>query len=451
MAKLYEYLLDGLLVEEHEVCVPLRWDDLSPQDYTQRSDQDLSVSDPEIKVFYRLLRCNDADSSNRPVLIYFQGGPGSGSPRITSRSDIAWIDEALNHYQVLLIDQRGCGRSNPVDARMLAGYTGVDERAAFLKCFLTDSIVKDFEYIRLKDFQGQQFVSLGQSFGGFITLSYLSLFPGALKLSFVCGGIPHVPASAVEVYEHTTKRMIQKNQAFYESYPHMKTVVARVRDWLATHEVTTLNGSRLTPEFLQLLGVHFGMGPGFERMVNFFDGAFVVDPATGNERLSEVWVEKTYALLTSADAPLYWVLQEFIYADGVQDEPIAWAAERMRATHPELAPEAHPLFFIGESALSGVFEADTVLRPFKEAVEYLMQESHFDRFYNEAALAENTTPLYAAVYFDDLFVDAELQLDTLSRVGASHRWVTSEFEHDGLRNPRTFKHLMEMARQDGNL
>ncbi len=60
-------------------------------------------------------------------------------------------------------------------------------------------------------------------------------------------------------------------------------------------------------------------------------------------------------------------------------------------------------------------------------------------------------PLQAAVYFDDAYVDSGLQLDTLSRVGASHAWVTNEFEHDGLHGDKVFAHLLAEARDRGDL
>ncbi len=60
-------------------------------------------------------------------------------------------------------------------------------------------------------------------------------------------------------------------------------------------------------------------------------------------------------------------------------------------------------------------------------------------------------PLQAAVYFDDLYVDSGLQLDTLSRVGASHAWVTNEFEHDGLHGSEVFGHIFTDALNRGDL
>ena len=52
---------------------------------------------------------------------------------------------------------------------------------------------------------------------------------------------------------------------------------------------------------------------------------------------------------------------------------------------------------------------------------------------------------------DSAYVDSGLQLDTLSRVGASHAWVTNEFEHDGLHGSMVFKHLYEEALNRGDL
>ena len=80
-----------------------------------------------------------------------------------------------------------------------------------------------------------------------------------------------------------------------------------------------------------------------------------------------------------------------------------------------------------------------------------MQDTEFDPIYDERQLAANEVPLQAAVYFDDLYVDSGLQLDTLSRVGASHAWVTNEFEHDGLHGSVVFARLFEEALSRGDL
>ena len=76
-----------------------------------------------------------------------------------------------------------------------------------------------------------------------------------------------------------------------------------------------------------------------------------------------------------------------------------------------------------------------------------MESTHFGTIYDADQLARNEVPLQAAVYFDDMYVDSGLQLDTLSRVGNSHYWTTNEFEHDGrTRQHVVFKHLFTRKR-----
>ena len=98
-----------------------------------------------------------------------------------------------------------------------------------------------------------------------------------------------------------------------------------------------------------------------------------------------------------------------------------------------------------------MFEQDPALRPFHAAVDILMQESRWGKIYDAASLASNEVPLQAAAYFDDLYVDSALQLDTLSRTGNSYAWVTNEYEHDGVHNGRVFEHLYEEMLNRGDL
>lgn len=143
---------------------------------------------------------------------------------------------------MVLPDQRGTGRSSRVDshamARLAAG--GARAQADYLKRFLADSIVRDFEHLRRTEFGGSPWVTLGQSYGGFLTLTYLSLFPEGVAASFTCGGIPHVPANATEVYEHTFPRMARKTAQFYERYASMPIVSppSRIscRPWLRSRK-----------------------------------------------------------------------------------------------------------------------------------------------------------------------------------------------------------------------
>ncbi len=53
-----------------------------------------------------------------------------------------------------------------------------------------------------------------------------------------------------------------------------------------------------------------------------------------------------------------------------------------------------------------MFEQERALRPFKPAMDVLMEDTHFGTIYDADQLARNEVPLQAAVYFDDMYVDS---------------------------------------------
>jgi pimeloyl-ACP methyl ester carboxylesterase len=53
----------------------------------------------------------------RPLLVFLQGGPGMEAPGPTAHpSAPGWLERALQDYRVLMLDQRGTGRSAPIGA-----------------------------------------------------------------------------------------------------------------------------------------------------------------------------------------------------------------------------------------------------------------------------------------------------------------------------------------------
>jgi len=50
-----------------------------------------------------------------------------------------------------------------------------------------------------------------------------------------------------------------------------------------------------------------------------------------------------------------------------------------------------------------------------------------------ATLGKCEVPAAAAIYFDDMYVPRELSLQTAAGIRGLRRWVTNEYEHDGLR------------------
>lgn len=469
MAKLASYYVPGLYVEDHAIDVPLDWRGLEPATLALGISQrhgafpaPIEGAPESIKLFYRTVCAPERAHQDLPLLVFLQGGPGGEGPRPTSPTADGWIAEAIKHFRVILPDQRGCGRSSRVSGQTMqrlaeaaGGTDAARNQADFLKRFLARSIVYDFEYLRLTAFDGAPWATLGQSYGGFLTLTYLSLFPEGVTASFTCGGIPHVPASASEVYARTFPRMLAKTRQYYERYPEDAARVAAVADRVGAGDVQLPDGSPLTVARLQLLGSDFGMKPSFERMHWLFDHAFELGCGvpcgdTSALALSDGFLMSVLERTTTATNPLYWTLQEFIYGDGIT-KPIQWAAEREKAAHPEFAESERPLTFTGEACFPWMFAEMPELKPFEAAVALLMEDDEFDRIYDPARLAANEVPLQSAVYFDDMYVDSTMQLDTLSRVGASHAWVTNEFEHDGLHGDAVFKHLFDEALARGDL
>ena len=152
-----EIRVPGLLTVEHTFRVPL--DHANP-------------GAGEIDVFAREVA--DPDGADRPFLVYFQGGPGFEATRPTgSPRDPQWLARALQDFRVLLLDQRGTGRSTPVG--VLPGLSP-QAQAGYLTHFRADSIVRDAELIR-RELGVDRWSVLGQSFGGFCLLSYLSIAP----------------------------------------------------------------------------------------------------------------------------------------------------------------------------------------------------------------------------------------------------------------------------------
>lgn len=420
-----EYHLPGIRVSETHVEVPLDW--AAPDGRT-------------ISVFVRELVDPDRAGDDLPLLTYLQGGPGGANPRPLRRD--GWIDEALRDYRVVLVDQRGTGRSTPLEAVDLAPL-GAQAGADLLALFRADSIVRDLEHVRSTRYGSRKWATLGQSYGGFLTLTYLSVAPEALAACYVCGGIPGTPPRAADVYARTFDRVAAKTAELYRRYPGDAEAIGRIADLLAQGDTLLPDGDVLTVRRFQSLGIDLGMKPGHERLHWLVEKAFA-RPG----RLSATFLQDAMMLSSSAANPLFWTLQESIYGDAASG-PTAWAAQRERERRPEFDENRRPLIFTGEMAFPWMFDEVRLLRGFRDAVHALAARAEWSPLYDAERLAANEVPLAAAVYFDDMFVDAHLQLDSLSRIGNAQYWVTNEFEHDGIGSGRTFSALRELVRDRG--
>ena len=395
-----------------------------------------------IEVFAREVVAADGKPADLPWLVFLQGGPGFGSPRPIGREN--WLDRALRDFRVLLLDQRGTGRSTPANRQTLARLGDGKAQADYLAHFRADSIVADAELIRPQVTGGAPWAVLGQSFGGFCTVSYLSMAPVGLSEAFITGGLPGLTATADEVYRLTYQQVAAKNRDHYERYPQDVTQARRVASALAERPAVLPSGGPLTVERFQSLGHILGSSTGSHTLHYLLE-----DPFAGTE-LNDDFLYRAEAQLSFASAPLYAVVHELCYAQGAATR---WAAQRVRSEFAEFSAEAAlsgdaPLLFTGEMVYPWAFEQDPALRPLAEAASRLAERDGWPALYDADRLGRNEVPAAAAVYFNDMYVPRELSLQTADAIHGLRAWVTSEYEHDGLRlsDGAVLDRLIAMAR-----
>ncbi|MEV5686295.1 MULTISPECIES: alpha/beta fold hydrolase [unclassified Streptomyces] len=411
----------------------------------------LDHSDPggeQIEIFGREAVASGRTGEQLPWLIYLEGGPGFGARRYVGAE--AWLGRAVREFRVLLLDQRGTGRSTPANRQTLPLRGGPREQADYLGHFRSDNIVRDCEAIRPQVTGGETWTVLGQSFGGFCAVRYLSAAPEGLTAALITGGLPALDAHADEVYRAAYPRVERKVAAHYARYPQDVRRVREITEYLLAHS-SQGTGHRLTPEGFQSLGIMLGVGNGSHQLHYLLENAFVRTPH-GTE-LSDAFQEAVRTANSFAGHPLYALMHEAIYGQG--GRPTGWSAERVRAEFPQfdaagaLAGEG-PVLLTGETIHPWHFDVDPALRPLRETAELLANRTDWPVLYDTDRLAANEVPVVAAVFHDDMFVDTGHALRTASAIRGLRTWVTNEFEHDGLRagGPRVLDRLLAMVRDE---
>jgi pimeloyl-ACP methyl ester carboxylesterase len=395
--------IPGLVLTEHELSVPLDHDDPGGE---------------RITVFAREVA--DPDGLDRPFLVFLQGGPGYEAPRPTRHpSDPGWLDRALTEFRVLMLDQRGTGRSTPI------GIADADRLAHFR----ADAIVRDAELLRA-ELGGERWSLLGQSFGGLCATTYLSLAPEGLREVLVTGGLPPLGDAVDEAYRATYAMTLERNRRYYERYPQDRERVLRLHEHLAAHDVRLPGGDRLSARRLRQAGAGLGMSDGAERLHYLLE--LPVD--------SPAFLHDMEAVTAFARNPLYAVIHEACWADGCATR---WAAERLLPAEFEAEPE----LFTGEHVYPWMFEEYGALAPLREAADALA-ERVWPRLYDPDRLAANEVPAAAAIYANDMYVPRVFSEATAAHIRGLRPWLTDEYEHNGLRadGERIVSRLLDLAR-----
>jgi pimeloyl-ACP methyl ester carboxylesterase len=404
-----ELALPGLVAIEHTFEIPLDHDDEAGE---------------RITVFARELA--DPDGRDRPFLVFFQGGPGFEAPRPTRNPNApGWLNRALEDFRVLMLDERGTGRSTPVGT--LAGMSP-EQQADYLAYFRADSIIRDAEWIR-RQLGVERWSVLGQSFGGMCVTTYLSLAPEGLREAFITGGIPPLGPRIDEVYARTYERVLERTRRYYERYPADRERALALHQRLDNDVLRLPSGDRLTWRRFRQLGQMFGMSDGAEQL------HYILElPADSPAFLHDV----EGAIGFSRD-PIYAVLHEASWADGGTTR---WSAERLLPAAFE-APDV----FTGEHIYPWMFDDYGALAPLRDAA-HLLAEREWPRLYDDDVLRHNEVPTAAAIYVEDMYVERVFSEETAAQIRGIRPWITNEYDHNGLRvdGERILGRLIDLAR-----
>ncbi|MBB5353539.1 pimeloyl-ACP methyl ester carboxylesterase [Haloferula luteola] len=395
---------------------------------------------PRIEVFAREVVGSKRVHDDLPWMIFFQGGPGFPANRPMNEG--GWIGEVLKTHRLLLLDQRGTGLSTRVLPQTLARFATAQEQADYLTHFRADAIVRDAECIRHSLLEpGQKWKGIGQSYGGFCLLTYLSFHPEGLDGVIITGGVPGIQGGAEANYRHTYVKVREKNEAYYRHYPEDDARVREIVAHLLDHEVTLPSGGTLSPRRFQALGLLLGMDGGFEQLHYLLEKAWV-DGSSGRELALDflMAVEAAHAFDSN---PIFCILHESIYAEG---EATDWTAERLRAEFPEFEiRRSERLLFTGEMIAPGMLDDFVALRPLKACAEILAARSDWGPLYDRKQLASNKVPTAAISYFEDMYVPIEKSRETALAIPNFYQWVSNEWEHNGIgtEGPKIVSTLLE--------
>ena len=419
--------IPGLVLTDHFFTVPL--------DYAQPDGE-------KITIFARAAVAPGKEDADLPWLVFFQGGPGFPSPRPDGRT--GWLKRALQEYRVLLLDDRGTGLSTPMTHQTLAWRGSPEAQAEYVAYFRADNIVADAEFIR-RELLGpaSKWSILGQSFGGFCVVHYLSAAPGSLREAVTTGGLPPLDRPVDDIYRATYRRLLGKNRLYFARYPD---------DQARAREIVGLSGRLTMCACRAAAGCRRGDSSSW---------GSPSAPAVGLRGCTPCWkvrscrarpaVSLSYTFLAAFEDrfsfetnPIYLLLHEPEFCQG---EASRWSAERMRAAYPafDLAPD-QPVLFTGEMVYPWMLEDYEVLRPLAACAEILAEKADWPRLYNLDVLRANTVPVAAAVYLDDMYVESAYSEETAAFIPGVRAWITNEYEHNALRadGERVLGRLLDM-------
>lgn len=428
---------------------------LVPLDYNDPAGHKLKLFGCSVTRNERPIVPQAYQPQQRPWMVYNEGGPGYGNSEPES---MPLTKAALGRgYQVLYLDYRGTGLSTPVTAQLLESKGDAQQQADYLKLFRQDNIVRDLEAVRqvlTADFPEdmRQWSIFGHSFGGFVSLTYLSFYPEALREVFISGGLAPVGRTADEVYKATYRKVVERNEVYFNKYPEDRQRLAEIASFLATNPGASVGlpaGGTLTFPRLLTMGLQFGSHGGLDAV-----HSLLVRVTSDLGQVGYISYP-TLALIEKSlpfdSAPIYAILHEAIYCDGTASN---WAAQRVGEAEAGFAwlRDVDPTSFTTQVANAGEgegppplvrfsgemiyqmhFNSHPELKRMREAADILAKFEGWGQLYDEARLARNEVPVYATSYVDDMYVDSGFARETAAKVKGTKVFETNVMYHNAIR------------------
>jgi hypothetical protein len=322
-------------------------------------------------------------------------------------------------------------------------------QAKYLKLYRADSIVRDCEAIRqalTADYpeDRKKWSVMGQSFGGFCIVTYLSFYPQGLREAFLFGGLQALVKSPDPVYRALYKKLIQRNEAYYAKFPADVARVRQILHYLSRFGDGTIklpSEGNLTRRRFQQLGINLGFHGGLDAVHDLvLRAAYDIENFGHLTRGSLSSIDRA---LSFDENLLYSILHEPIYCSGTAP---AWSAQRILDTEfPQFSPDrssdpseedpsTNPVFLTGEMIYPWMFSDYSELRKVSEVAELIAQDSDWPDLFDEDQLAKNEVPVFAAVYTEDMYVDYELSMQTAAKIKGCKTFTTNVMFHDAIRS-----------------
>ncbi|KAI3391131.1 hypothetical protein diail_7916 [Diaporthe ilicicola] len=379
---------------------------------------------------------------DRPILLYLCGGPGADNPPCRVPDMNRWL--LRRGYQILYVDYRGCGESSPVRSKALAERGMSDQGMAdYIKQFCQDNIVRDLEAIRLclsaqvekvdgADVPLIKWTILGQSYGGYISLTYLSIHPNGLLEVFITGGLPPCGMDIEDYFNVEYVNIVAQNKLFYAAYPDADKLlrdVLKLITRIGPGNIPMSGRGYMTGQKLLTLGRQFGSKVGFPEVYHLLQKIYSDLAAT--RKLSPDTVREFESILHIDERPLYPVLLEQTWCSG---GPTRWAAERVavklegfeylkadsqgKYPDPSETPAERPIYFNANTYCRFHYDTHEELIDMKGAVE-ILAEHPWECSYDFEQLAENPlqVPVYAMSFLQDMHLDLGVSGQTAAKVG----------------------------------